>query len=223
MDGYRLAAADAARGELRPAFFFGLHLTTTLLVVRLPAFGFVETTKPLPRMRYLQRAFFSFFFAFRTLMPFTFGTLQRGFFVAGGVVMGTRGVTGGGGGRGGGITVSIRPTLSPRNSVNQSAPSGPVVTSDGSLPRVGTPKWLVTVPPVVMRPIEFAVDSVNQIAPSRPPAIADGPAPAPGYSVTTPPYVIWPIWLAANSVNHKPAPGTSVIPDGSLPGVGTVK
>ena len=65
-------------------------------------------------------------------------------------------MTGGGGGGTYGGAVSIRPILSPRNSVNQNAPSGPAVRSDGSLAAVGTGKWFVTTPAVVILPIASA-------------------------------------------------------------------
>ena len=48
--------------------------------------------------------------------------------------------------------VVMRPILLPLNSVNQSAPSGPAVISNGSLFEVGT-GYSVIVPEVVMRPI----------------------------------------------------------------------
>jgi hypothetical protein len=107
----------------------GLALTLTILVVRLPAFGLVETTLPLPRTRYLHFARFSFLTAFRTVILSTLGTLQALLF--GRSALGRIGVTAGSDTGGAGGAVAIRPILLPKNSVNQSAPSGPAAMSDG--------------------------------------------------------------------------------------------
>ena len=50
--------------------------TTTVLVVRFPARGEVDLTRPLPRTLNLQRAFLSFFLALPTGSPFSLGTTQ---------------------------------------------------------------------------------------------------------------------------------------------------
>ena len=122
-------------------------LTLTVLDVRLPALGFVETTLPLPLTLYLQRAFLSFLTAFLMVSPRTFGTLHLR------LGLGFSETTGGGGGSTTGGAVTTRPILFARNSVNQRFLSGPRVMSEGSAPGVGTGKWLVMIPPVVIRPI----------------------------------------------------------------------
>ena len=59
------------------------------------------------------------------------------------------------------------------NSVNQSAPSGPVVISFGALNGVGV-GYSVIVPSVVIRPILWPFSSVNQSAPSGPTVMPAG-------------------------------------------------
>ena len=99
----------------------GFALTLTVLVVRFPAFGELETTLPRPRIRYLHLARLSFPLAFLTLRPRTFGTLQLRFLF--GATIG-RGAADGVPGE----AVFIRPILSPRNSVNRAChwPGGDV-------------------------------------------------------------------------------------------------
>ena len=193
-----------------------MAVTFTVPRVRLPALGEDETTLPLPMTRWRQPARLSFRFACLTVRPRSFGTLHFLRLALGELTIGT---CGGGAGATAGA-VSIRPILWPVNSVNQSAPSGPGVISEGWLAGVGVGKWFVIRPPVVIRPIVLPSDSVNQSAPSRPGAMADGPAAVPGNSVTAPPVVMKPIWLAADSVNQSP-PGPVAMPEGSLAGVGT--
>src|SRR5579864_3983507 len=66
--------------------------------------------------------------------------------------------------------VVMRPMLLPFSSVNQSAPSGPVVMPLGLEEGVSTGYSMIT-PAVVMRPI-LPTPSVNQSAPSGPAVIA---------------------------------------------------
>src|SRR5207245_403101 len=66
-----------------------------------------------------------------------------------------------------------RPILLPCRSVNQSAPSGPAATNNGSLRTVGTGNSLM-LPAVVIRPILLPFNSVNQSAPSGPATIPAG-------------------------------------------------
>jgi len=81
--------------------------------------------------------------------------------------------------------------------VNQRAPSGPAVMSDGKLSGVGMANS-VMVPAVVIRPILLAPNSVNQRAPSGPAVMPTGKLLAVGRanSVMTPAVVIRPILLA---------------------------
>ena len=69
--------------------------------------------------------------------------------------------------------VVMRPILLPADSVNQSAPSGPVMIQTGTLLGVGIWNSVMT-PAVVIRPILPAPYSVNQSAPSRPGVIPKG-------------------------------------------------
>src|SRR5262249_34470234 len=98
--------------------------------------------------------------------------------------------------------VVMRPILSTLDSVNHSAPSGPVVIPARPLPAVRTGYSVIT-PAVVMRPILLAADSVNQSAPSGPAVIAAGPLAAVGIGTSgrTPRGVIRPMALV-DSVNH---------------------
>jgi hypothetical protein len=65
------------------------------------------------------------------------------------------------------------------DSMNQSAPSGPVVMPPGALPGVAIGNS-VNSPPVVKRPIWLAWDSVNHSGPSGPVVMAVGTAPGVG-------------------------------------------
>ena len=62
-----------------------------------------------------------------------------------------------------------------QNSVNQMAPSGPVVMPVSAAPAVGTVNSS-SVPSVAMRPIYRPPDSANQIAPSGPSTVSNGSA-----------------------------------------------
>src|SRR5262245_47220355 len=75
--------------------------------------------------------------------------------------------------------VVIRPILLVPVSVNQSAPSGPVVIA--TVPLLASKGYSVITPAVVIRPILLAV-SVNQSAPSGPAVIPEGLL-STGYSV----------------------------------------
>ena len=75
--------------------------------------------------------------------------------------------------------VVMRPILLPEYSVNQSAPSGPLVMPSGKLFSVGM-GYSVSAPAVVMRPILSPLNSVNQSAPSGPGATQFGPLDAVG-------------------------------------------
>ena len=68
-----------------------------------------------------------------------------------------------------------RPILFPLNSVNHSAPSGPVAINSGSLAAAGVGNSVIT-KPAVMRPIVLPAGplSVNHIAPSGPIAMPSG-------------------------------------------------
>ena len=79
----------------------------------------------------------------------------------------------------------MRPIRLEAVSVNQSAPSGPVVISEGAAGTVGI-GYSVMSPSVVMRPILSPFSSVNQRAPSGPTVIPEGwlPAVGSGYSVS---------------------------------------
>src|SRR5262249_29288755 len=103
--------------------------------------------------------------------------------------------------------VVMRPMLFPTRSVNQRAPSGPLVIPAGQ--RAGRPPVIpggslfpvgivnsVMLPPVVMRPILSPKASVNQRAPSGPLVIPHGKLFVVGIenSVTLPLVVIRPIF-----------------------------
>jgi hypothetical protein len=66
--------------------------------------------------------------------------------------------------------VVMRPMMSTRSSVNQSAPSGPAVMLSG----LKVTGYSVNAPAVVMRPIFWALNSVNHTAPSGPTVIPYG-------------------------------------------------
>jgi hypothetical protein len=100
--------------------------------------------------------------------------------------------------------------LLPVDSVNQSAPSGPVVMMLGVLFGVGI-TYSVIAPAVVMRPILFCDGSVNHNAPSGPATIPLEPVPeAIGYRVIVPEVVIRPT-LEMLSENHKEPSGPAAI------------
>ena len=190
------------------AFF--LNFTVTVPVVVLPAFGLEETNLPLPRILYLQPALLSFFRAFLTVRPLSFGTLHFFFLAVAGGVVAAASDDGGAG---------IRPILLPANSVNHSAPSGP----DGDRARLTARgrhgELVVSVLEVLMRPILFGVVSVYQIAPSEPVAIPEALPPLQRTPVICPVVLDAADLVPANSVNHS-APPVAVMPDGSLPAVG---
>ena len=125
--------------------------------------------------------------------------------------------------------VVIRPILLPFASVNQSAPSGPVTMSPGSLATVGTVNCVI-VPPVVIFPIELPllplsvpqvfwqlpyVPLVNHSAPSGPSVMPCGPLVMPiGNSVITPAVVIRPIRPLSSSVNQRLPSDPTAMPIG---------
>ena len=116
----------------------------------------------------------------------------------------------------GGTTAWIRPIESFPKLVNHIAPSGPAAIPSGELMPV--PVKLVTVPPVVIRPIELFSKSalVNHSAPSGPAAIAIGSLmPSSVTLVTVPPVVIRPIELFPKLVNHSAPSGPAAIPSGN--------
>src|ERR1017187_4777629 len=109
-------------------------------------------------------------------------------------------------------TRAARPILLPFSSVNQSAPSGPVVIPTGSLFVVGI-AYSLSSPAIVIRPILLPFSSANHTAPSDPAVMPEGPALLDVvYSVTTPPVVIRPILLPASSVNQSAPSGPAVMP-----------
>src|ERR1700720_2058491 len=112
-------------------------------------------------------------------------------------------------------SVVTRPILLATLSVNQSAPSGPVVMPAGPLTGVGT-TYSVNVPLVLRRPILLPVFSVNHSARSGPSEILPRPLMGVGtsYSVSIPFMVIRPILLAALSVNHRAPSAPVVMPSG---------
>jgi len=78
--------------------------------------------------------------------------------------------------------------------VNQSAPSGPAAILKG--PLIPALVYIVTMPDVVILPIELLTKLVNQRAPSGPVAMPKGPLmPAPSNIVILPVVVILPIAL----------------------------
>src|SRR6266568_3471787 len=103
----------------------------------------------------------------------------------------------------------------PAPSVNQRLPSGPLVSSIGSVP-VAVVGTSVITPPVVMRPRFPPNGSVNHKAPSGPVTIDTEYAFAVGigYSVITPAVVMRPIALVSLSVYHSAPSGPAVIPVG---------
>src|SRR5882762_9501744 len=100
----------------------------------------------------------------------------------------------------------MRPTVPVLNSVNHSAPSGPVVITLGKLLAVGIRKSVAT-PAVVMRPILLAPEpgSLNHNAPSGPVVMLPGnlPAVAVANSAITPSGVHRPTVLGGPAVDHR--------------------
>src|SRR5260370_4625330 len=120
-----------------------------------------------------------------------------------------------------GLGVSAkRPILLAPLSVNQSAPSGPVVMYWEEPPAVGTGNS-ETHPAVVMRSIWLASSRVNQSAPSGPVVILLKASPdvGVGNSVIAPAVVMRPT-LPVPSTNHSAPSGPVVMPEWKLFGVG---
>src|SRR5258708_18764590 len=113
----------------------------------------------------------------------------------------------------------MRPILLTSDSVNHSAPSGPVKMPTGKLPD-GVLNLLIT-PSVVMRPI-FPKLSVNHSAPSGPEVMPLRSVPALGNSVITPSVVMRPILLLRSSENHSAPSGPAVMSVGTLWVVGAL-
>ena len=112
----------------------------------------------------------------------------------------------------------IRPILLAvlANSVNQSAPSGPVTMSLGSLAGCGTVK-AVKPPQVVSRPIRLPSSSVSHSAPSGPNVMPDGLAPVGNSASLAPLSEICSTVLVKCFVNQSEAP-EAAIPAGSVLG-----
>src|SRR5205085_12209638 len=73
--------------------------------------------------------------------------------------------------------VSMRPTLPPKYSVNQSAPSGPLVMCKGPLSGVGIGKSATAPLGVILPTLLLGESSVNQRLPSGPEVIKLGEEP----------------------------------------------
>src|SRR5262245_30883171 len=117
--------------------------------------------------------------------------------------------------------VPRRPILSPLNSVNQTAPSGPVVMPFGPLTAVGT-GYSVKAPAGMMRPILLLAFSVNQIAPSSPRVMPSGSGLVVGIvnSVTTPAGVIRPIFPVRSAYQTFPSDPQARSSGSDVPGIG---
>src|SRR5258706_12994878 len=127
------------------------------------------------------------------------------------------------------VVSAKRPILPEVNSVNHSAPSGPVVMPSGVLRGVGIGNSVIT-PAVVMRPIlpgtdSLAKPSVYHSAPSGPVVINWGTLGVVGIlnSVIAPAVVMRPTVPVLNSVNHSAPSGPVVITLGKLLAVGIGK